>query len=59
MYLYKTHYDGGFSPDPNEVQAVRFFSLDDIAVMIKSGEKFHPGFTFLWDEGVILATARD
>ena len=53
VYLYRTSYDGEFSPDPNEVQAVRFFRVGDIGQMMESGEKFHPEFRFFWDMGVI------
>lgn len=58
VYLYKAQCDGPFYPDPNEVQDVRFFSFDEIEAMMKSGEKFHPEFTFFWNEGIISTAVR-
>ncbi len=54
LYVYKTIYDGPFVLDPNEVEEVRFFSKDKIEEMLKSGEKFHPEFPFIWNKGVMF-----
>ena len=59
VYLYKAHHDGDFSIDSNEVQAIRFFTIDEIDSMMKSGEKFHPEFKYFWDEGIILSASKD
>lgn len=53
LYVFRLIYDGSFSPDSNEVEEVRFFSLQVIEKMLSSGEKFHPEFPFLWNKGVI------
>jgi isopentenyl-diphosphate Delta-isomerase len=57
-YLYKAVYEGNFSPDPNEVQEVRIFKLSDIEAMMKAGEKFHPAFQMLWDNGTVSGAAK-
>lgn len=59
VYLYTVQYDGEFSPDPSEVQEVRFFSLDEVDSQMKSGEKFHPEFVSFWNEGIISAVAKE
>ena len=53
LYVYRMTYDGSFSPDANEVQEVKFFSLEQISAMLASDEKFHPEFQFLWNRGII------
>lgn len=53
LYIYKAYHDGPFSPDFTEVKEVKFFRLDKIEDMLKSGAKFHPEFPFLWDKGII------
>ena len=57
VYVYKISYDGQFSLDPNEVQEIRFLSLDEIRKKIEGGGKFHPEFKLFWDCGVILTAA--
>lgn len=55
LYIYKTTYNGQFSPNPNEVERIQFFSMDKIKEMIESGEKFHPEFLYVWNKGIIEA----
>ena len=40
-------YNGPFEVNPEEVDTVEFFSLDEIKKMIADGEKFHPELLFL------------
>lgn len=40
--IYTGTYNGTFHLDPNEVEAVEFFSKEKILSMLESGEKFHP-----------------
>ena len=40
-------YDGPFNINPAEVEKVEFFTLEEIQIMIKNGEKFHPELLFL------------
>lgn len=40
-------HEGPFQHDPEAVSEVRFFSLLDIAAMIKAGEPFHPELLFI------------
>jgi isopentenyldiphosphate isomerase len=53
IYLYKTKYNGKFDPDPNEVENIQFFNLEEIEDMISRREKFHPEFPFIWNKGII------
>lgn len=53
LFVYKTTYDGVFEIDPREVAEVKFFSLEQIDTMLASGEKIHPEFSMLWNQGVI------
>lgn len=53
LYVFRLIYDGHFSPDPKEVDDVKFFSLLEIEQMLMSGDKFHPEFPFLWNMGII------
>jgi isopentenyldiphosphate isomerase len=47
LTTFKTLYNGPFRPDPEAVDRVEFFTLDEIRTMIKKGEKFHPELLFL------------
>lgn len=53
LYIYKTIYNGEFKADGVEVEKVEWFSLNEIDQMLKSGDKFHPEFPFLWEKGLI------
>ena len=57
LYIYKTHNNGPFKPDPKEIDKVEFFSLAKIKEMIESGQKFHPEFILSWNKGVIQKAA--
>ena len=50
--LFKTVYNETFNPNPNEVEDIKYFSIEDINQMIKSPEKFkfHPAFLLIWDK---------
>lgn len=54
LYIYQCKHNGPFQPNPEEVEEVRFFSLENIKKMIEKGEKFHPEFLLLWERGVII-----
>lgn len=47
LVTFKAIYNGPFTINPEEVEDVRFFSLEDIKNMIVHGEKFHPELLFL------------
>ena len=47
LTIYRTTYNGPFTLDPNDVELVKFFNMDDIKYMIKNGEKFHPELLFI------------
>ena len=47
LTTYKTTFNGPFNPDPEVVEDVGFFSLDQIKEKIQNGEKFHPELLFL------------
>ncbi|MCA9495365.1 MAG: NUDIX domain-containing protein [Nanoarchaeota archaeon] len=47
LYIFKSDFNGPFSPNPSAVGAVSFFSIDKIKNMIESGEKFHPELLFI------------
>lgn len=53
LSVYRLVHSGPFSPDPNEVEEVHFFSLQAIEDMLQAEEKFHPEFPFLWKIDVI------
>lgn len=55
LWLYKMKHNGPFTPDLNEVEKVEFFSLEEIEKMIQSGQKFHPEFTLVWDDGIVAS----
>lgn len=44
---YKSNFNGPFEPNPEEVELVDFFTMDEIKDMITSEEKFHPELLFL------------
>lgn len=47
---FTAHYDGNFCIDKHEVEAIKFFSMDEITKMIKNNEKFHPELFFLLEK---------
>lgn len=53
LFIYKARHNGPFTPQPEEVKEIRFFSIKKIERMLKSGEKFHPEFPMLWGKGYI------
>lgn len=53
LFIYKAEHNGPFTPNPNEVERVEFFSLETIKKMTESGARFHPEFKILWDKGII------
>lgn len=55
-HFYKAQHDGPFNIDHQEVEKITFFSLEDIQIMIDSGEKFHPEFPYFWQEHIIQNT---
>jgi isopentenyl-diphosphate Delta-isomerase len=46
--MLKAVHEGPFKIDPNEVNKVGFFSIDEIEKMIAEGVKFTPWFLFEW-----------
>lgn len=44
---YKATYNGPFEINPEEVEKVEYFGIDEIKKMISAGEKFHPELLFL------------
>lgn len=53
LWIYRATFDGPFSPNPNEVDRVEFFSLDEVREMVARGEKVHPELSILWREGIV------
>lgn len=49
VMMLKALHDGPFKIDPNEVNKVEFFSLEEIEKMIESGAAFTPWFLYEWD----------
>lgn len=47
LVTYKAQYNGPFNPDPEAVERVEFFAMDEIKRMIEAGEKIHPELLFL------------
>ncbi len=47
LITFKGKYNGPFKINPEEVEQVKFFSMDNIQKMINKGEKFHPELLFL------------
>jgi len=43
LKLFKCVHEGPFKPDPEEVDEVKFFSPEEIKVMLERDEKFAPG----------------
>ncbi len=50
LATFRTVFSGPFEPDPEAVEMVEFFGMDEIKEMINSGEKFHPELLFLLRE---------
>jgi isopentenyldiphosphate isomerase len=47
VVAFSTVNNGPFKANPDKVQSVKFFSINEIERMIKKGEKFHPELLFL------------
>jgi len=47
LVTFKTHYNGSFKPNSEDVETIKFFKLDEIKKMVTRGEKFHPELLFL------------
>jgi isopentenyldiphosphate isomerase len=47
LSTFRTNYDGQFELNPEEVESIDFFTLEEIGGMIDRGEKFHPELLFL------------
>jgi isopentenyldiphosphate isomerase len=47
LTTFKTTFNGPFRPDPEAVQRVDFFTIDEIRDMIDQGDPFHPELLFL------------
>lgn len=57
LFIYKARHNGPFIVQPEEVEEVRFFKLEEIERMLNSSEKFHPEFPLLWEKGYIQKAA--
>jgi len=44
---YKATFNGPFQPNPEDVEMVDFFTMDEVKKMIDEGEKFHPELLYL------------
>lgn len=51
--IYKMVYNGSFNINHEEVDEVKFFSLEQIQKMIDTGTKFHPEFLLAWRKGIV------
>lgn len=47
LSIFKTVFSGPYEVNPEEVERVEYFSLDEIQKMIENGDKFHPELLFL------------
>lgn len=47
LCTFTASFNGPFNPDPNEVSAVGFFSIEEIKAKVAQGEKFHPELLYL------------
>lgn len=52
LWLYTAVHDGPFTPDPKEIQEVRFFSGQALALLVQR-ERMHPEFLCLWESGTV------
>lgn len=59
LWIYRTTFNGPFSPDPREVEKVEFFTLSQVKEMIESDVKVHPELKILWEEGIISKAAKN
>ncbi len=50
---FKAQYNGPFKHNPEDVELVDFFTLDEIAQMIENGELFHPELLFLLNKYIL------
>jgi len=57
LYIYSANFDGPFNTNPEAVEHMDFFSLDEMERMIASGEKFHPELKFLLEKRFGIKTA--
>ncbi len=54
MTIFRGEYDGVFSPNPHEVQAVRLVDSSTLKVMIAAKEKFHPELYYFLTQRMLL-----
>lgn len=47
LTTYVATYDGPFYPNPDEVEKIQFFPIEEVKRMAESGEKLHPELKFL------------
>ena len=47
LYSYKSLKENGFKPSMEEVEEVRFFSLQEVESLVSSGAKIHPELLFI------------
>lgn len=47
LAIFKTNFNGPFSPDPEAVSEIKAFNIEEIKKMIKKREKFHPELIFI------------
>jgi 8-oxo-dGTP pyrophosphatase MutT (NUDIX family) len=58
LFIYKARENGPFKPQPEEVDQIDAFSLNEIQSMLDSGVDFHPEFHLLWEKGLIKKAAE-
>jgi 8-oxo-dGTP pyrophosphatase MutT (NUDIX family) len=58
LFIYETIHNGPFNINPEEVERVEFFRIEEIEKMLKAREKFHPEFPFLLDKGYIKGKTK-
>ncbi|MBN1793257.1 NUDIX domain-containing protein [Candidatus Woesearchaeota archaeon] len=52
LTTFRTTFNGPFKPDPEVVERVDFFPIEEMKQMAKRGEKFHPELLFLLEKHV-------
>lgn len=52
--IFKANFNGPFELNPEEVESISSFSLDDLSKMIMDGELFHPELKFLIENHINL-----
>ena len=56
LTTYHAKHNGPFNYN-NEVEHVAFFSIEEIKMMIKNGEKFHPEFLYLLEKYYFVSSS--